>query len=176
MGGRMDEKGVLKFVTLWQIAYYIYYWIDVRPAARLHSIRTTTTKSIRTTTTNFIRTTSRSIRTTHHAAEFLQQSLSASARLRTLILTKQASPININIANNSHNAGNNIQSNNPRDLGCPFCGCQTQTVFMKKAGNVTYLWCFCLFILTTGILCCVPFCIDSCKDTHLVCVRCKNSK
>ena len=88
-------------------------------------------------------------------------------------LTKHAAPISINIANNS---SNNNGFNNPRDLGCPFCQSQTQTVFMKKPGNVTYLWCFCLFILTTGILCCVPFCIDSCKDTHLVCVRCKNSK
>ena len=77
--------------------------------------------------------------------------------------TKEASPANIYIADSPH------------DLGCPFCGCQTQTVLMRKPGNVTYLWCCCLFIFS-GIFCCIPFCVDSCLDAHLICVRCNNSK
>lgn len=46
---------------------------------------------------------------------------------------------------------------------------------MKKPGGVTYIWCCCLFLFT-GILCCIPFCVDSCLDAHLICVRCNNSK
>jgi hypothetical protein len=68
-----------------------------------------------------------------------------------------------------------IVQNNTYDLPCPFCGCPTQTIPIKKAGGVTYLWCCCL-LWFTGILCCIPFCVDSCLDTHLVCVRCNNSK
>ena len=77
--------------------------------------------------------------------------------------TKEASPAAI------------IINNNPNDLGCPLCGCQTQTVLMKKPGAITYLWCCCLFWFT-GFLCCIPFCVDSCLDAHLICVKCNNAK
>lgn len=76
---------------------------------------------------------------------------------------KEVSPANIYVVNN------------PNELGCPFCGTQTQTVLMKKPGAVTYLWCCCL-LWFTGILCCIPFCVDSCLDAQLICVRCNNAK
>jgi hypothetical protein len=40
---------------------------------------------------------------------------------------------------------------------------------------VTYLWCVTLFLLT-GVLCCVPFCVNGCQDTLLVCVICQRGK
>lgn len=80
-----------------------------------------------------------------------------------IFLEKEASPAAI------------IIDNNPNDLGCPFCRDKTQTVLMKKPGTVTYLWCCCL-LWFTGILCCIPFIVDSCQDSHLICVRCNNAK
>jgi hypothetical protein len=81
-----------------------------------------------------------------------------------ITITKQQSPTFV-VIENSYN----------HQLACPFCGRQTQTAQMKKPGSVTYLWCCFLFWLT-GFLCCIPFCVDSCLDTHLICLSCNNPK
>lgn len=60
-------------------------------------------------------------------------------------------------------------------LHCPFCGRWTDTFPKKVAGGVTYIWCFALFLLT-GIFCCIPFCVDGCQDTNMVCVVCQGVK
>lgn len=59
---------------------------------------------------------------------------------------------------------------------CPTCGRLTGNIPRKKTGYVTILWCFCLFFFTGGVGWCYPFCIDSCKDTELVCVKCQSVK
>lgn len=63
----------------------------------------------------------------------------------------------------------------PSNLHCPFCGRWTESFPKKAAGSVTYIWCFTLFLLT-GIGCCIPFCVDGCKDTLMVCVICQGVK
>lgn len=60
-------------------------------------------------------------------------------------------------------------------LHCPFCGRWTESFPKKTAGGVTYIWCFALFLLT-GIFCCIPFCVDGCQDTLMVCVICQGVK
>ncbi len=60
-------------------------------------------------------------------------------------------------------------------LNCPFCMKQTQSVQKKTAGSVTWMWCCCLLVFT-GLFCCVPFCVDSCKDTEIVCAMCQGTK
>lgn len=60
-------------------------------------------------------------------------------------------------------------------LHCPFCGRWTESFPKKQAGGVTYIWCFALFLLT-GIFCCIPFCVDGCQDTLMVCVICQGVK
>jgi hypothetical protein len=60
-------------------------------------------------------------------------------------------------------------------LHCPFCGRWTDSVSKKAAGGVTYIWCFALFLLT-GVFCCIPFCVDGCQDTMMVCAVCQGVK
>lgn len=67
------------------------------------------------------------------------------------------------------------QGFSPNGLHCHFCGCWTESFPKKVAGGVTYIWCFALFLLT-GIFCCIPFCVDSCQDTNMVCVVCQGVK
>lgn len=59
-----------------------------------------------------------------------------------------------------------------RGLMCPICRRETDNFPRKVPGGVTWIWCFGLFIFT-GICCCIPFCVDSCQDTELVCVVCQ---
>jgi len=73
-----------------------------------------------------------------------------------------------------------IPGNNPgfimgAGLMCPCCRRETNNFPKKVAGGVTWIWCFGLFIFT-GICCCIPFCVDSCQDTELVCVACQTVK
>lgn len=60
-------------------------------------------------------------------------------------------------------------------LHCAFCGRWTDSFPKKLAGGVTYIWCLALFLLT-GVFCCIPFCVDGCKDTLMVCVNCQREK
>jgi len=60
----------------------------------------------------------------------------------------------------------------PGRLICPICRQETGSLTRKVAGGVTWIWCFGLFIFT-GICCFIPFCVDSCQDTELVCMNCQ---
>lgn len=78
----------------------------------------------------------------------------------------QQGPMIINLSNNNNSSGS----------PCPSCGTETGNIPRKKVGLVTILWCLCLFIVSGGVACCYPFCVDSCKDTELVCVKCQTVK
>jgi lipopolysaccharide-induced tumor necrosis factor-alpha factor len=56
---------------------------------------------------------------------------------------------------------------------CPTCCGDTGTLPRKKVGFVTILWCL---VLSSCGVCCIPFCVDSCKDTELICVKCQTRK
>jgi hypothetical protein len=58
---------------------------------------------------------------------------------------------------------------------CQFCGQSTGQIVRKKVGCVAIAWGLCLFWFT-GILCCIPCCMDGCKDSELVCVKCHQVK
>ena len=58
---------------------------------------------------------------------------------------------------------------------CQFCGTNTGQIVRKKVGCVAIAWGFCL-LWTTGFLCCLPCCMDGCKDSELVCVKCQQIK
>jgi hypothetical protein len=70
------------------------------------------------------------------------------------------------------NGGGNNQSNG---ANCPACGTSTPNIPRKTVGCGTITWCVILFI-ATGFLCCIPFCMDGCKDTELVCSKCQMVK
>ena len=77
---------------------------------------------------------------------------------------QQAGPTVIHI-NNDDNDG----------TPCQFCGTNTNHTCRRKVGCVAIAWGVCLFWFT-GILCCLPCCIDGCKDVEMVCIRCQNVK
>ena len=60
-------------------------------------------------------------------------------------------------------------------MHCMVCGRETGNFPIHKAGAVTWIWCIVLWILT-GCLCCIPFFIDSFKDTEVRCARCQTVK
>ena len=70
-----------------------------------------------------------------------------------------------------------IHINNDDDDGtpCQYCGTNTNHITRRKVGCVAIAWGFCL-LWATGILCCLPCCMDGCKDVELVCVKCQNVK
>jgi hypothetical protein len=45
-------------------------------------------------------------------------------------------------------------------------------IWRHSAGCVTYSWCVCLFCFTGFFGFWIPFCIDSCYDTEVMCSRC----
>ena len=68
-----------------------------------------------------------------------------------------------------------IQGNNNDGSSCQFCGTNTGNMIRKKVGCTAILWG--LFLLwLTGFLCCLPCCMDSCKDTEIVCIKCNQIK
>ena len=58
---------------------------------------------------------------------------------------------------------------------CVYCRRDTDSFPKKIPGGVTWMWCFGLFLFT-GVFCCVPFCVDGCQDTQVVCVNCQGVK
>lgn len=70
-----------------------------------------------------------------------------------------------------------IHINNDDDDGtmCNHCGKKSTNVVRRKVGCTAIAWGICLFWFT-GILCCIPCCMDGCKDSELVCVNCQNVK
>ncbi len=51
---------------------------------------------------------------------------------------------------------------NPSDTPCPFCGKATAQIARRTCGAVAVMW---GLILTCWCCCCIPCCMDSCKDT-----------
>lgn len=47
---------------------------------------------------------------------------------------------------------------------CQFCGTNTGQIVRKKVGCVAIAWGLCL-LWATGFLCCLPCCMDGCKDS-----------
>lgn len=68
-----------------------------------------------------------------------------------------------------------ISGNNNNGTPCQFCGTNTHNVTRKKVGCVAILWGL-LLLWLTGFLCCLPCCMDQCKDTELVCSKCQQIK
>jgi hypothetical protein len=58
---------------------------------------------------------------------------------------------------------------------CQFCSTNTGQIVRKKVGFVAIAWGCCLLYFT-GILCCLPCCMDGCKDSELICVKCHQVK
>ena len=78
----------------------------------------------------------------------------------------QQGPMVINLAG---------QNNTGQGILCPVCAHETGNIPRKTVGAVTIFWCLFLGFLT-GILCCLPFCVDNWKDTELLCVKCQTVK
>ena len=71
-----------------------------------------------------------------------------------------------------------IMVNNDNDndgTPCKYCGTNTEHITRRKVGCVAIAWGCCLLYFT-GVLCCLPCCIDGCKDVELICVKCQNVK
>jgi len=77
----------------------------------------------------------------------------------------QQGPTIITIQDNDNHSGS----------PCQFCGTNTGQIVRKKVGCVAIAWGVCLFWFT-GFLCCIPCCMDGCKDSELVCVKCQQVK
>ena len=77
-----------------------------------------------------------------------------------------------------NNTGNEPTITNMTQMGkisdCAFCRKETDNVFRSKIGCVTIAWC--LGLSFTGICCVIPFFVDSCKDTEVVCQGCTLTK
>lgn len=58
---------------------------------------------------------------------------------------------------------------------CKYCGTFTTHITRKKVGCVAITW-GCFLFCTTLVLCWLPCCIDKCKDTNLICVKCQTVK
>lgn len=59
----------------------------------------------------------------------------------------------------------------PLDIQCP-CGYQGPANLRFVTGTGTYIWCVVIFIAYWPLFC-LPFCLNTCKDTSYVCPRCK---
>lgn len=56
-------------------------------------------------------------------------------------------------------------------MPCRICGYDGMNIWRQSTGCALISWAICLFC-STGFFCWVPFCIDSCYDTEVVCSRC----
>jgi hypothetical protein len=66
-----------------------------------------------------------------------------------------------------------IDDNKNEGTPCKFCGTNTSQIVKKKMGCVAVVWCICLFGVA---LCFLPCCMDGCKDSDLVCIKCQQVK
>jgi hypothetical protein len=57
-------------------------------------------------------------------------------------------------------------------MDCKMCGYNGPSNWRQSAGCATYSWCVCLFCFTGIFGFWIPFCIDSCYDTEVMCARC----
>lgn len=57
-----------------------------------------------------------------------------------------------------------IDNDGPDGSPCQYCGTNTGQIVRKKVGCVAIAWGLCL-LWFTGFLCCLPCCMDGCKDS-----------
>ena len=68
-----------------------------------------------------------------------------------------------------------IDNDNNNGSPCQFCATNTGQIVRKKIGCTAIAWGIFLLWLT-GVLCCIPCCMDGCKDTELICIKCQQVK
>ena len=73
----------------------------------------------------------------------------------------------VNVNNPNTGAGN--------ARNCPLCGANAGEFPRKRVGKVAVGW-GCVLLYFTGILFWIPCCIDSCKDTEIVCESCRGAR
>lgn len=90
----------------------------------------------------------------------------------------QVNPVIINNQTNAGanlnypNAGGAIFRNVPINVTCTHCHQPVTTEVNFESGAGTWLIC-CGIWLFTGCCCCIPFCVDSCRDAIHRCPSCK---
>ncbi|KAK5966022.1 Lipopolysaccharide-induced tumor necrosis factor-alpha factor [Trichostrongylus colubriformis] len=62
---------------------------------------------------------------------------------------------------------------NPTSMMCPHCHQQILTKTQPKSGLLTWLLCGGMAIFGCWLCCCIPFCVDSCRDTEHFCPNCR---
>lgn len=82
---------------------------------------------------------------------------------------------NLNQGNNHFYLEKIIIIREHSSMPCRMCGYDGMSTWRQAAGCATYGWCVCLFCFVWPLFW-VPFCIDSCYDTEIVCSRCGQVK
>ncbi|XP_057717475.1 LITAF domain-containing protein-like [Corythoichthys intestinalis] len=60
----------------------------------------------------------------------------------------------------------------PAQAVCPHCQSTVITQVERTAGLMTWAVCGCLALFGCFICCCIPFCVDPCKDVEHHCPNC----
>ncbi|KAK6040179.1 hypothetical protein COOONC_22315 [Cooperia oncophora] len=56
---------------------------------------------------------------------------------------------------------------------CPHCHQQILTKTEPKSGLLTWLLCGGMALFGCWLCCCIPFCVDGCRDTEHYCPNCR---